>query len=309
MNAITRADVLVSTNLTSLTNADSELISLGRLFDDALVRERAAWDALTDECEDDDPAAVLADRLNDETGVIVDQIELHAATTLSGVLIKARAMEWCRAALPGRPVTITEIDNDPHPSTYIKILVTLLNDMNAMARGEAGHSRSRAGSPPPTPSADPALIQAVEQVLAADQRYDNPGFEDEPGCNEHVNTWDERLAVVSNAPGSTMADFAEKARALVASIQREINPIDRDLALPPPLAMALKLAQDLIAAGTQGDTAGSENDGSAAIARPIYDEDGALVDMGGEPADGAPDYTPHPTSAPLCPEDRLQGLP
>ena len=117
---------------------DAALIELGRRFEAAWTVERAAWDAAGDH-DDDHPSAVRAIDLSHATGDLVDEIKRRPATTLPGLLVKGRALRWCRT---GRAPTADVVDLNPRVpvrvlSTDEEVILSVLGDLHAMTGGAA----------------------------------------------------------------------------------------------------------------------------------------------------------------------------
>ena len=96
---------------------------------------------------------------------------------------------------------------------------------------------------------DAKLALAVRRFLAADRRYDEDGPDpltsDE--ADRHVEHWDIALDGVAIRPAFNLADCAAKALALVAAIRRELNDDETEDDLPPVLALAYALGENLVA--------------------------------------------------------------
>lgn len=108
---------------------DAELLQLGEQLIIAWRRENEGWAACKGENDDDGPLTTQALRLAAEAAGVVDQIEATPATTLLGVLVKMRALAWCRV---GDPVTIEDLVAHGEPSTDMLVVVSLLRDLSAM---------------------------------------------------------------------------------------------------------------------------------------------------------------------------------
>ena len=128
---------LLALALPSLTSAqpstpDAALLDLERRFEAAWTVETAAWTAIPYN-ED------RADQLNDATGVLADQIEDMPATTLAGLLVKARVLHWTRAETP---LDASLFDYEapkgaPGATSAERLILSMLADLHALATGAA----------------------------------------------------------------------------------------------------------------------------------------------------------------------------
>ena len=90
------SDLTAALPQTSATSGEAYLLALGALFEAANARERAAY-ADAEGADEDAPRNKIADLLNDATSSIVNQILLAHAISIDGVLVKVRAVHWCRS--------------------------------------------------------------------------------------------------------------------------------------------------------------------------------------------------------------------
>jgi hypothetical protein len=60
---------------------------------------------------------------------VVDAIEALPARTLQGLLIKARALTWCRC---GQPVTAEELADRTCRTTDMELIAAIIADLTAM---------------------------------------------------------------------------------------------------------------------------------------------------------------------------------
>ena len=114
---------------------------------------------------------------------------------------------------------------------------------------------TRLAVPPSLPEAplgtDARLAEAVRRFLKADRRYDEDGPDPltPQEADRHVEHWDIALDGVAIRPANSLADCAAKALALVAAIRREIDADETEDDLPPVLALAYALGQNLVELG------------------------------------------------------------
>jgi hypothetical protein len=110
---------------------DAKLLDLGRLMEKARAEEQVAWDIAAGEDDDDGPLTMQANALYGAVAAVVVQIEQVPATTIDGLLVKMRALDWCRC---GDPVTVLDIDPRPDPATDTRIMVGLIQDLTQIGR-------------------------------------------------------------------------------------------------------------------------------------------------------------------------------
>lgn len=110
---------------------DAELLRLGAAFSDVWSKQAALEAELnrTPPLIDDDLRWNGFDRLYSEASSIVDQIEALPATTLAGLVVKARACHWCHA---GEPVDERFFAIDGKPTTDMRLAAGILSDLVAM---------------------------------------------------------------------------------------------------------------------------------------------------------------------------------
>ena len=118
------ADAVQLQGVLSATEPDATLLRLGEQFEAAWKTETAAWYAKP-------YREKRAQKLNAVTGEIVDEIKAIPATTHAGVLVKVRAMRWCRSDAPVKPETFT-LEDENDPTTAMQLLVSLMADLYAM---------------------------------------------------------------------------------------------------------------------------------------------------------------------------------
>lgn len=107
------------------SHPDAELLRLGRLLDQAWMAERHTYDAAagshtTDTETNYEEACGL-------TSGFVEQIEAATATTLVGLLVKARACSWCHNG-----ESMRDEDFGEQPTTNIRLAVGVIRDLLAM---------------------------------------------------------------------------------------------------------------------------------------------------------------------------------
>lgn len=112
-------------------HTDAELLRLGAELDEALARQNAAWAASAGELNDEGPLTLKSHAAFDECGGIVDRIELVTATTLAGLLVKAKALAWCRSDDPMTAETFGD-----HPTTDVRITASILADLRRLGGAE-----------------------------------------------------------------------------------------------------------------------------------------------------------------------------
>ena len=99
---------------------DAALLQLGQTFHEACAREAAAWKAAEVEGDVEGPLSIAADRLNRGMNPLLTQIEKARATTLPGLLVKIRAVRYCRSGDDAGPkssaITRSETTNRPRMS-------------------------------------------------------------------------------------------------------------------------------------------------------------------------------------------------
>jgi hypothetical protein len=111
---------------------DAPLIFLGRLLDDAVAQGNEAWAA--NDCYGTAETNDLAQIAFRRTSAIVDRIEALQATTLEGLQVKFRAIVWCFGE---DAITVENLTEDLHPTTDIRLIAGLLQDMQRMGRSSA----------------------------------------------------------------------------------------------------------------------------------------------------------------------------
>ncbi len=119
---------------------DADLLRLGAQLLDAILVETAAWAVvgnLQPDVDDDWPEHVEAQAQMAVVGEIAERIGAIQAPSLAGVLVKVRAVVWCRCGDAFDPVNLEPgLGNGP-PSTHAQILVSMLTDLEAMGRAGA----------------------------------------------------------------------------------------------------------------------------------------------------------------------------
>lgn len=105
---------------------DAELLALGAEMDAAHVRERAAWAALDragwTEAED-----AACEALADAVSAVINRILPVPARTLDGLLVKARAVDWCWSGEGFEP-------DSPRDTTDVKLCYSAMRDLLALAK-------------------------------------------------------------------------------------------------------------------------------------------------------------------------------
>ncbi len=94
---------------------DAELLRLGRELTACHEAKARAWLAVEDVRDtvlDEDPVWQAAEAAADRVRAVIAQIEACTATTLPGVLVKARALAWCRS---NDPATV-----ETFPATWVE---------------------------------------------------------------------------------------------------------------------------------------------------------------------------------------------
>jgi hypothetical protein len=104
---------------------DAELLRLGAPFDTRRSAEREAWDAVPGHQEDDGPDSMRAYALSDLVYEVVHQIKIIPATTLEGMMVKRRVVDWI---YDGNPVTAEMLQ--PYPDLGIEVIAAVLADLN-----------------------------------------------------------------------------------------------------------------------------------------------------------------------------------
>ncbi len=115
---------------------DAVLLRLGTEFDAVHALERAAWDAMTDDdtVNDRHPSFVAMRAAADRTEVIVTRILAVPAATAAGVLVKTRALAWCRSGEEaGVEMFAIYPWSNREPCEDEKMVVSILADLYQMA--------------------------------------------------------------------------------------------------------------------------------------------------------------------------------
>jgi len=137
LTALGAASVAAPIPTLAATSADADLIRLGRDLDAAWAVSVAAYKAAEIEAPDyDGPLSEAAEATMEAGAEIVDQIKGCTATTLSGIIVKTRAIHWCQGLTePGAGDPILEMDEFrfPVPTTDRRILLGLLDDLTRLA--------------------------------------------------------------------------------------------------------------------------------------------------------------------------------
>ena len=116
-------------------NPDATLLRLGAELDAAFVAENKAWEAAGG-VDDDHPLNILANQLGLASSGIVKQIEAEHALTLEGLLVKTRALRWCRTGDAAGPEIFGQYDwNNKALATDERLVVILMADLYAMVGG------------------------------------------------------------------------------------------------------------------------------------------------------------------------------
>lgn len=110
---------------------DAALLRLGEALRAARRRETAAWE-LADVEEETGPRTEHAQHRFQETRAIVRRIERQPAATLAGLLVKMRAVAWCRSDAPLEP---EELGLDPaeRQPTDLRLIAAVLRDLASIA--------------------------------------------------------------------------------------------------------------------------------------------------------------------------------
>ena len=112
---------------------DALLLRLGRAFHEACAREAAAWKAAAVEGDVEGPLGIAADRLNKGMNPLLTQIEKARATTLPGLLVKIRAVRYCRSGDDAGPEIFGYHPfRDDKPATDERLILSLLADLHAL---------------------------------------------------------------------------------------------------------------------------------------------------------------------------------
>jgi hypothetical protein len=104
---------------------DAELMRLGVDLDAARAVEDAFFAVYRHNTDEENEAAT------EPCSILVDQIEDIAATTLDGLMVKVRALMWCRV---GEPMDLDDFcDGYPlGPSTDVRLVVSIIADLTRM---------------------------------------------------------------------------------------------------------------------------------------------------------------------------------
>jgi hypothetical protein len=105
---------------------DAELIRLGDALDVAWAVENRAFEAAKGEHDDSGPLTLKAQKAQEAASEIVARVEAIPATSLAGVLVKVRAIAWCR---DGDPITAEDLDDAADPATECRLIAGVLNDL------------------------------------------------------------------------------------------------------------------------------------------------------------------------------------
>ncbi len=89
------------------------------------------------------------------------------------------------------------------------------------------------------------LARAFQHFVAVDRRYDE-GADTRAEEIGFVQEWDASLSGIAAAPAHSVTDCATKAMALLASIRREMSDGQTEADLSPQLALAWRMAKDLV---------------------------------------------------------------
>ncbi len=89
------------------------------------------------------------------------------------------------------------------------------------------------------------LARAFQHFVAVDRRYDE-GADTRAEEVGFVQEWDASLSGIAAAPAHSVTDCATKAMALLASIRREMSDGQTEADLSPQLALAWRMAKDLV---------------------------------------------------------------
>lgn len=125
----TFAGVVGLPTMAQSTRPDADLLRLGQALGELIPLESAAWAVADAAPEGADMSTAIA--LNERVSTLVDQIEVLPATTLSGVLVKVRALLWCRGEDPVEIDDLCDIPGD-HPPWDMRLIVAVLRDLTAM---------------------------------------------------------------------------------------------------------------------------------------------------------------------------------
>ena len=115
-------------------NSDAELLRLGALFEAAWAVGNAAY-AAAEGTADEGPESIHAYAMDARTSEIVGQIEALPARTFAGVLVKVRALFWCRTGEPFEAMEFEHYLSKGPPVTENRLLADLLTDLAAMGEG------------------------------------------------------------------------------------------------------------------------------------------------------------------------------
>ncbi|MDX7953408.1 hypothetical protein P7D22_19775 [Lichenihabitans sp. Uapishka_5] len=106
--------------------SDADLIALGAEMDAAWAFQRdvqaATAGGVSQMAESKFEAAF------ERTAEIVDRIEALTATTLAGLRVKLRGIDWCR---DGDTLDERELFNSDKPTTDLRLIVAILADLRA----------------------------------------------------------------------------------------------------------------------------------------------------------------------------------
>ena len=118
----------------TLPDADAALLQLGLDLTAAWRAEGALWQAVGAASEaDEDRLWEQASALSKRTEELVDRIRDISATTLPGVLVKVRALHWCRS---GNDIEEDDIDPDG-VTTDMALVTSLVRDLGRMTERTA----------------------------------------------------------------------------------------------------------------------------------------------------------------------------
>ncbi len=109
---------------------DHDTVRLGHLLEESWRLENAAWEAAKGENDDEGPNTIMADEQTEVSSAIVGKIEATSVATLAGVLVKVRAIFWCRNDDPFTPGCL---GSDGSPATETRLLVGLMRDLQRMS--------------------------------------------------------------------------------------------------------------------------------------------------------------------------------
>ncbi len=196
--------------------ADTNLLRLGDAMEASWTAEAAAYAAAPPDM--DHPAAPFART----TGAMVDEIERTRAHTLPGLLVKARALRWCRA---DEPFTLEMFESHPlddFHATDERVIVSILTDLHTMT------------AKPRATGQDDRLLALIAEAEAIDAEGDrlwslcpdvggrHPAYDAWDAHNDATRPrWLELVTLIDAAPARTPEGLRAKARYALVCVPGE----------------------------------------------------------------------------------------